>query len=389
MFIINNVYYKAGDDEERQISFFVSTNAKNKITELKKKFEKVYREQYNTRITQKVRKEESYQKDVNDKIQVQIERDSELANVILECINLDFSPKIIKYKDWSQLSEDCSFDFSEMSSTQVNENVEPIDGLASLLELFDNDKEKFFRYIVKTSYFFASELVEDRHEEILQMIENGKTIPARLSTVKKDDNNYPYYMNKDKTKKCENVNKGDTNLYYSTPFWDDPILICIDGDNNKEVRRLIQYKYSNHKISTGKTQNTMSNFTISHIWGYAFNPIFFTNLWNIAIVPTFCNFVFDKEESNDKNDTISYVNRMMKAFFWQRYNMDKKIEIYATLGLKISQWTPKPSKDDLENLNKIIKDISIQELDYSDHYCKYIYLEHPIDDKKIRLSYNP
>ena len=224
---------------------------------------------------------------------------------------------------------------------------------------------------------------------MLEMIKKWHTIPARLSTVKKEDNsNYPYYKDKERNIKCEKVNKGDSDLYYHQSCWRDPIKICIDGDGNKEVRRIIQYKYSNHKISTGKTVNTMANFTISHIWGNAFNPLFFTNLWNIAIVPTFCNFVFDKEESDENNSTINYVNRMMKAFFWDRYNLKNIVEDYEKLNYSISQWISEPSQGDLEEMKKTIASITIQELNYSDYYCKYIYFDHPIDDNKIRLSYS-
>ena len=39
------------------------------------------------------------------------------------------------------------------------------------------------------------------------------------------------------------------------------------------------------------------NFIISHIWGHAIDPRYFTNLWNIAIVPAWANHLLDKDET--------------------------------------------------------------------------------------------
>ena len=38
------------------------------------------------------------------------------------------------------------------------------------------------------------------------------------------------------------------------------------------------------------------NFIISHIWGHAIDPRYFTNLWNIVIVPAWANHLLDKDE---------------------------------------------------------------------------------------------
>lgn len=145
MYIVDNIYYKVGDNEERQLGFFLSTNAKNILIGLKDSYNEKYRASHNiTKITKKVRIDESYQKELNNIICEEIKKDPELKNTFLEYINLDIDPCTPKYNDLDVLFQECSFDFSEMDSTKVNEDVEPIDGLQSLIELFGNDNEKFF-----------------------------------------------------------------------------------------------------------------------------------------------------------------------------------------------------------------------------------------------------
>ena len=46
------------------------------------------------------------------------------------------------------------------------------------------------------------------------------------------------------------------------------------------------------------------NFIISHIWGHAIDPRYFTNLWNIVIVPAWANHLLDKDEEGTLASTF-------------------------------------------------------------------------------------
>lgn len=76
----------------------------------------------------------------------------------------------------------------------------------------------------------------------------------------------------------------------------------LDEDNNTLVRALINKK-TGYKISGG-AGSQFKNYNISHIWGEAYDPRCFTNLWNIVIVPAWANSLLDK--NSDDEDSIEY-----------------------------------------------------------------------------------
>jgi hypothetical protein len=69
--------------------------------------------------------------------------------------------------------------------------------------------------------------------------------------------------------------------------------IKIDNDGNHENRRSIK-KYLGQAISTGKN-STVKNYIISHVWGLASHPLFFSSLWNIVLIPAHFNYLMDKD----------------------------------------------------------------------------------------------
>lgn len=71
------------------------------------------------------------------------------------------------------------------------------------------------------------------------------------------------------------------------------------------------------------------NFIISHIWGHAIDPRYFTNLWNIVIVPAWANHLLDKDEEGtlasafkatiQKIITVLYT---FDSYDWESISMD-------------------------------------------------------------------
>ncbi len=68
--------------------------------------------------------------------------------------------------------------------------------------------------------------------------------------------------------------------------------IIRDNDGNAKVRSVIN-EITGYTVSAGK-ENIFQNYRISHVWGRAFDPRYFTNLWNIVIVPSWANDLLDK-----------------------------------------------------------------------------------------------
>lgn len=89
----------------------------------------------------------------------------------------------------------------------------------------------------------------------------------------------------------EKVDKSKFRLFHSSDLKKDYPII-IDSDGNKAVRVLIEDK-TGYSVSKGKS-SIFQNYKISHVWGRAYDPRYFTNLWNIVLVPAWANDLLDK-----------------------------------------------------------------------------------------------
>lgn len=182
-----------------------------------------------------------------------------------------------------------------------------IDGSQALIQQIG--KDNFIRYAIEQSYFFAPELVWERREEMIKAKEEGKALPARKTT------------------------KDDVGTYYQqgSVFVDqgNRYAITIDADGNKEVRALIK-SLTGFTVCEG-AESVFQNYTISHIWGRAFDPRYFTSLWNIVMVPTWANGLLDKNrgalETKLKTAFMTICRDLYKLessdwnAFWGMYNM--------------------------------------------------------------------
>ena len=74
------------------------------------------------------------------------------------------------------------------------------------------------------------------------------------------------------------------------------------------MRQIINDK-TNYWVSNGKDTSQFVNFRISHIWGRAFDPRYFTSLWNVVIVPAWANDLLEKDYGYS-----SLVNKMKDTF---------------------------------------------------------------------------
>ena len=146
------------------------------------------------------------------------------------------------------------------------------DGMKALINKLGDDT--FIKLAVENSYFFSAEVVECRQLELNTLLQQGKALPARKTTKTTNTSNYwqtdGYY--------CENNVR---------------ILINQDSDGNREVRRLIN-KETGYVVANGKNSDFI-NYVISHVWGRAYDPRYFTSLWNIVLIPAWANSLMDKD----------------------------------------------------------------------------------------------
>ena len=187
------------------------------------------------------------------------------------------------------------------------------DGMKSL-EMYLGE-EDFIKLAIESSYFFSPSLVEKRFEEIKDYICKEQTkdikdpgvgerckvhyLPARY-TAKEDANGVKiqnpgngglvFFMHNSQPL-CiiyqENARKKDKE--------DCSENTCGGGNGNARVCQLIK-RCTGYALGDKADERNFKNCIISHIWGNAIDPRYFTNLWNIAIVPAWANHLLDKDE---------------------------------------------------------------------------------------------
>ena len=207
--------------------------------------------------------------------------------------------------------------------TPIPVNPPTIDFLNNFIGLFSTFAD-LIKHVVETSLFFSPEIVDTQYGKMVAAIRGVRKIPVRFST---DRNAYYDYntnqpiviMNK---KEGEEISRGQDIYYVTRPN----IKIKIDTDGNREVRNAIR-RYTGAVISNGQN-STIQYARISHIFDQAFDPLFFTSLWNIAIVPAYCNDLLERPGLT--NSVITDVKETFKAIAWEKYDLDTK---FRGLGL--------------------------------------------------------
>ncbi len=236
-----------------------------------------------------------------------------------------------------------------MSKKQSNNNtINCLEGLIdSIVGNTDrNDKSrlrKLAEHMISHSYFFSKEEVDKRHKEILNALDNRNPLPVRYSTVTKkgtpyfDENGNPLVFN----------NKTDAHNYgiLKYKFNDKYIDAQVDRDGNTCVRDCIK-NATGHIVSEGP-RNTITYAIISHIWGNAFNPLFFTSLWNLVVIPAYCNPIMDKDEETQSSDLfseeVSFVKNAYKKICYTYYDVEKKLDDFKQRGFDLTSLVPCPN----------------------------------------------
>ena len=177
-----------------------------------------------------------------------------------------------------------------------------IDGMKSLLKILGEDN--FIKAVIENTYFFSPRLVHSRFEELSKLIFDGNDIPARRST---QDDIYRI--------------EGERRFFVDKGF---ECPVKLDKDGNAEVRRIINAK-TGYTISQGK-KSIFQNYFISHIWGRAYDPRYFTSLWNLAIVPAWANSLMDKmvdKESDELGNLAAKLKSTVETVCWYLYEIEK------------------------------------------------------------------
>lgn len=221
------------------------------------------------------------------------------------------------------------------------------DGMKSL-EMYLGE-EDFIKLAIESSYFFSPKLVGERFEEIKDYICKEQTkdikdpgvgerckvhyLPARY-TAKEDANGVKiqnpgngglvFFMHNSQPL-CiiyqENARKKDKE--------DCSENTCGGGNGNARVCQLIK-RCTGYALGDKADERNFKNCIISHIWGNAIDPRYFTNLWNIAIVPAWANHLLDKDETGTLGSKLkATIQKIITELYklnnydWESISMDE------------------------------------------------------------------
>lgn len=206
-----------------------------------------------------------------------------------------------------------------------------LDGMAALVR--GVGEKEIIKLAIKSSYFFDTTIAKDRFDKIVSAIESVNpwdcALPARKSqknggSQKANEGTHDYDI------KAKGYKYTDEHKFFSHP-------ITKDSNGNAEVCSIIN-QYTGYNLNVNLENKPFKNYIISHIWGRAIDPRFFTNLWNVVLVPAWVNHLLDK------NETDALAAKLKTTF------MDICIKYY---GLKDYDWSKLtmscPSAPKLEN----------------------------------------
>lgn len=152
-----------------------------------------------------------------------------------------------------------------------------IDGIVALANEIGEDK--FIKWAIEQSYFFAPDIVAERMNKLIVDLDKTTPLPARKTTKNDKDAEEGYFHS-----------EMDGNTYYIEG--NIKILITLSKDGNDFVRSLISNE-TGFTVGAGK-DTIFQNYIISHLWGRAYDPRYYTNFWNIVLVPAWANSLLDK-----------------------------------------------------------------------------------------------
>lgn len=194
------------------------------------------------------------------------------------------------------------------SCKSSNDSIVAFDGMQILFDKFDT-VEDFVRFVISGCVFFQKEDVIKRFKEMSAMIAENEPLPARRSTRS-------CFYGKKLERKTQVVIFNDGN--------GNAINTMIDGNGNANVDKLIRDTTGYNLKGSQSRKPDMINLKISHIWGRAYHPSYFTSLWNIVLVPLFANDLLDKPSANSGDHFYgSLLLNTIKALIIKLYDLDK------------------------------------------------------------------
>ena len=218
----------------------------------------------------------------------------------------------------------------------INKSQNPkVDGMDSLIEYIK--EEKFVKLAIESSYFFSPDLVAERFEEIKEYICQQKVVDPAFDKEQYKVKFLPARYSSKEDGVHEPVEE-EGKVYFNLPNASQRLCViyqegargknkecggntCGGGNGNARVCQLIKDR-TGYDLGTTTNKKHFRNFIISHIWGHAIDPRYFTNLWNIVIVPAWANHLLDKDEEGTLASTFKATIQKIITELYDFKNID-------------------------------------------------------------------
>lgn len=220
-------------------------------------------------------------------------------------------------KEDNEILNEIRNDLSSVCNSINNSQNPKVDGMDSLIEYIK--EEKFVKLAIESSYFFSPDLVAERFEEIKEYICQQKVVDPAFDKEQYKVKFLPARYSSKEDGVHEPVEE-EGKVYFNLPNASQRLCViyqegargknkecgantCGGGNGNARVCQLIKDR-TGYDLGTTTNKKHFRNFIISHIWGHAIDPRYFTNLWNIVIVPAWANHLLDKDEKGTLASTF-------------------------------------------------------------------------------------
>lgn len=234
-----------------------------------------------TILTQIMKEFEDYIK--KNGLSIELSNDRSAINCYKDYISygvLSMREEVICYGKYSTEEELSKFALSKSE-------CEKIDSMEILLS--EIGEEKFVKLVIESCLFLDQKIAKDQFDVISNAHKQNAPLSARWST------NSNSYTQKGFSSTKEFMKEFKDGLYVHDVIINGGPKGLRKKSENRDVERLIT-KYTGYTLA-GKGA-IIRNYIISHIWGNAFDPRYFTNFWNIVLVPAWADFLLPKSTSS-------------------------------------------------------------------------------------------
>ena len=229
-------------------------------------------------------------------------------------------------------------------------NKQNYNGIDALFELFHNDEKLLYDHIIKSTLFFDPEIVKKQCNKLCQDISNDIAIPARYSekkgVFKIRDRRIKSYSRAEQAE----MSKDPLNIFI---YSKNKVRVIIDGNGNAYPYSYIK-EYTGH-IAENKKGRTIFNYSLTHIWGNAQNPLYYSSMWNYCLMPV---HLYKLTDNRSDEDIIVKINSFIKAVMFLLYDPKNLMK-----GMELSE---------IDMPEKQMLDLAQQYIDNRIHYLSII-----------------